>query len=221
MVAMARMKGNRGTHGFQLPPVEVPISFGDEQWIAPVVDAPRHRRWRLVLLVGLAAAILVASIGGAAWLVSNQNDGPLQAEPTEPVARSSPTPPLSPTAAPTLATTRPIAATASTAVPPTVAPTPTATATSTTSPTPAPVGPPGVRTRYVIQTGDACEVIRQRFQFANRDFENFQVAMGALSGRIAAERCVMRQGQVVCIPTQDDLARLNALVKDENCLAGP
>ena len=78
-----------------------------------------------------------------------------------------------------------------------------------------------MRTRYVVQPGDGCEIIRMKFKFANADFAEFPVAMGALSGRSAANRCVMNTGDVFCIPTQSDLGRLNALTKDEACLAGP
>ena len=220
---MARMKGNRGTRGFQLPPVEVPVTFAG---LEPPVgsEPPRKIRWWPALIAGLVLAVIVA--GGVLLALRNDRDVS-KAEPTEPATPVSATQQTATPSPPSLTATSnasaPATATTGQATPSsTASATPTATRTSSPPPsaTATPGGPPLARTRYVVQSGDGCEVIRMKFRFANADFADFQVAMGALSGRSAATRCVVNAGDVLCVPTQNDLARLNALVKDDTCLAG-
>ena len=211
------MKGNRGADGVQLPTVEVPLTFGSD---APPPPPPRRRRTALVLAGLLAVVVLGLSAALAVWLVERDDSG-VTAEPTEP-----PTPIVAPSP-----TTTPAAVSATgddrrrdaeidghgdsdtDARPsPTVPPSPT--------PTTNPLAPPAARVRYVVQSGDSCDGLRQKFQFAGADFLNFQAALGALTGRTAATRCVMNVGEVLCVPAQADLARLDALKRDDACLNG-
>ena len=218
------MKGNRGTHGLQLPPIEVPIRFGGEGGRPRPPEEPGTFPWAKVLL-GIAAAIVILLAAAASLLIAfGSDDSTVPADPTEPTTPVSAS--ATATGAPATPIQTPVAvtvtqpATAAPTVSPTRTPVQTATLAPSPTATPTPTGPPTVRTRYVVQSGDACEVIRQKFKFANADFEDFQLAMGVLSGRNAGNRCVMRSGDVLCIPTQQDLGRLGALAKDDACLAG-
>jgi hypothetical protein len=215
---MARMKGNRGAAGVQLPSVEVPLRFATMP--PPPPKAPRRTRRATFFLLGAAAIVLGFSAGLTVWLVE-RGDSNATAEPVEP-----PTPLVQPSATPTTPATPPATATASStpAASPSATPTPTLTPASTVTPTPSPtanpLAPPAVRMRYVVQPGDSCDGLRIKFHFANGDFLDFQTALTGLTGWTAATRCVMHTGDVLCIPSQADLAHPEALKRDDVCLKG-
>lgn len=208
------MKGNRGPKGRQFPSFRVdpfdPIDTGQ-----PLRPKDKRRRFA----VGLVLAVLAAS--GIAALVAVENRTPEAPAPggAQPAAIETPGSPASTPVATAQATPAPATATRTST--PTVAPTPTPTVVPTATPSPAPSLPPVVRTRYVVKSGDGCEVIRLAFKYATTDFEDFQLAMGRLSGRTPANQCILNQGNVLCLPAQRDLANIAALTRDDACLAGP
>lgn len=221
---MARMKGNHGgdgnrSPGFDLAPVRTP------RRAVPRADRPMSAfPWGLLLTVGLGAIVGVL-IFAAFWSVRGHGNNPAIEEAEGPAAVA--TAPASPTATtgaaavsaspPQTAPARPSPATV-TATLPTTAAQATPSATSVRA-TPAPVGPPTTRQRYVVQGGDACDLIRQALRFPAADFQNFQTAVTRLTGR--ADACSLRAGNVLCLPATSDLVLLAALVKDEACLKAP
>ena len=209
------MKGNRGPRGRQFPSVRVdpfdPIDTGQ-----PLARRTRLHAWGVVSLVVALLAItgVVAAVffdrdtaSAPASLATPEATAIQLDTPTVLATPQQPTPAPSPTTAPTSS--------------PAAAPTPTATGTATPTAVPAQAGPPTVRTRYIVKTGDGCEPIRIAFKYAIADFEEFQLAMGRLSGRTPANQCVLNQGNVLCLPAQQDLANVAALTRDDKCLAGP
>ncbi len=213
------MKGNRGPQGRQFPSFRVdlfdPIDTGQ-----PLRPKGKRRRFG----VGLVLAVLAASGIAALVAVENRTAEAPAAGGAQLAAIETPGSPASTsvaTAAAATAQATPAPSTATASSTPTVPPTPTPTAVPTATPSPTPSLPPVVRTRYVVKSGDGCEVIRLAFKYAKADFEDFQLAMGRLSGRTPANQCILNQGNVLCLPAQRDLANIAALTRDDACLAGP
>ena len=134
--------------------------------LPPGKPPPRGFPWMKVLL-GVAGAIIVlfAVAAGLLFALGGDEDT-VPADPTEPstpsaVSTATSRPPAT-GAASAVATTVPSPTASPTATPSPVPPSPTPTLVPLPTATPTPAGPPLVRTRYVVQSGDACEVIRQR-----------------------------------------------------------
>lgn len=225
---MYRMKGNRDSAGSSTSIIAVDI---DPSELGELDSRrPRSGRRRLVAMLAAIIAVLTASSLVSFALVGPGDDSVSTATAIEATAISAATVEPSATtvlaAAPSPSTTATATATAalSVSVTPTVsasAATPTLQpATSATTAPAAPSATPGRRVRYVVQPGDACDLLRARFGFAPARWEDFIQAMATLSGRSEAAACALSPGNVVCIPAPADIDVLPSLRRDDACLAG-
>lgn len=236
---MARMKGNRGVNGERLPgtPFDLPIA-GAASRLAPPREpevaqkrrfAAGRRRTRLMLVVGVLAILAIVGVAILGHLKSQEKDSPIvrdrvpagaaTAPAASPDSTSSNTNPSPVDAAAGAAATPATPANSATSTP--ASPSPVATATASPLPATAPPsGPPSVRVKYTVAAGESCDLIRQKFRFPANTFEDFYLAMGRISGRTPANQCAFSPGDVICIPTANDLAQLGSLVRDTACLLG-
>lgn len=221
------MKGNRGALGERGPDVPVVVKIPDE------LNPPARRRpMRLILFAAVSLLIGVGALG-VLFAMARDDEATVALTATVPGPGGRTGPAASPTTPATAATpastspsvtaTSPTPARTSTATStpvsnPTPSPSPTATAANPT-PTPDPNAPPTVRTRYVVASGDACEVIRAKFKFTFDELGAFTQAFARLSGRAPAAACNLFPGDVLCIPTRADLAIATTLTRDDACLA--
>ena len=233
---MYQMKGNRDSLGAASSNIPIDIDPTALE-AAPPRKPRRSRRW---LIASVAGALALAAAGGVfafALLRSDDSSMAVSAE-TEATAISAATiEPGTTTASALVPSPTSVPATASQVTQtPTLPPaTPTASAASpvvatpvspavSPSLSPAPATTPAVsslRIRYVIQPGDACDLLRARFGFAPARWEDFIQAMATLSGRSGPDACALSSGNVVCIPAPEDIDALPTLHRDDACLAGP
>ncbi len=232
---MARMKGNRGVNGERLPgtPFDLPIA-GAAGRLAPPRErevaqkrrfAAGRRRTRLMLVVGVLAILAIVGVAILGYLKSQEKDSPIVRVRVPAGAATAPAAAPDSTSSNTNPSPVDAAATATPANSATTTPTasPSPVATATASPLPAtatPSGPPSVRVKYTVAAGESCDLIRQKFRFPANTFDDFYLAMGRISGRTPANQCVFSPGDVICIPTANDLAQLGSLVRDTACLLG-
>lgn len=225
---MYRMKGNRDSAGSNTPVIAVVIDPPDLG--APNPRRPRLGRRRLVAVLAAIIAVLTASSLVAFALLRSGDDAASTATAVEVTAISAATTEPSPTTvlagatsstrAPSSSSTAPQSVSETpTASPPSASPTLQPSASATTAPA-TPAATPGLRVRYVIQPGDACDLLRARFGFAPARWEDFIQAMATLSGRSEASACALSPGNVVCIPAPADIDALPSLRRDDTCLAG-
>ncbi len=238
MNAMARMKGNRGVNGERLPgtPFDLPIAGAAGRLAPPrereVAQKRRfvagRRRTRLMLVVGVLAILAIVGVAILGYLKSQEKDSPIVRDRVPAGAATAPAAAPDSTSSNTNPSPVDAAAAATPATPansatttPTASPSPVATATASPLPaTATPAGPPSVRVKYTVAAGESCDLIRQKFRFPANTFEDFYLAMGRISGRTPANQCAFSPGDVICIPTANDLAQLGSLVRDTACLLG-
>ncbi|MCA9832019.1 MAG: hypothetical protein R3B97_01795 [Dehalococcoidia bacterium] len=220
---MYRMKGNRDSAGSSTSIIAVDI---DPSELGELDSRrPRSGRRRLVAMLAAIIAVLTASSLVSFALVGPGDDSvstatAISAATVEPsattVLAAAPSPSTTATATATAALSVSVTPTVSaSAATPTLQP-----ATSATTAPAAPSATPGRRVRYVVQPGDACDLLRARFGFAPARWEDFIQAMATLSGRSEAAACALSPGNVVCIPAPADIDVLPSLRRDDACLAG-
>ncbi|MFN0145146.1 MAG: SPOR domain-containing protein [Dehalococcoidia bacterium] len=214
---MARMKGNHGGGGERAPGFDLGPITPPGRPVPPAGMARAGRRtaalpWGSLATIGLGAVVGLL-IFAALWQFRGHGNNPPVEEDEGPPAVVAAT---STPGADTLSTTASASASPTLESPPSAVPT---TPAPTPEGTPAPIGPPTTRQRYVVQGGDACDLIRQALRFPASDFQAFQNAVVRLTGR--ADACNLGTGQVLCLPAKDDLTRLATLTRDDVCLAAP
>ncbi|MGD9933010.1 MAG: hypothetical protein AB7T37_04755 [Dehalococcoidia bacterium] len=226
---MYQMKGNRGSSGDA--PSNIPIDIDPPAMEVPPPGRPRRgRRWLIASVAGALALATAAGVFAFAALRSDDSSMAVSAASEATAISAATIEPASTTAAALLPSPTSIPATASPVSPtptlPAATPTFSLTASSSGVATPAsPAASPAAassgRVRYVIQSGDACDLLRARFGFAPARWEDFIQAMATLSGRPGPDACAFSSGNVVCIPALADVDALAALRRDDACLAGP